>query len=669
MTCEPDAGVADAITADLVRMLHQGAAADEFAGLLAQVERMPEDEPRKAGLVEYVRMAMAVRNRLDLGQQRESGLLAVIDSARDLSSRLDLQELLRAILQRACTIMGSQVAWLSVYDPARAAFHVLAADGALAQSTGAMVAAQGRGIVSVVLDTRLPFTTSDYLHDTRFAHDPALDATFRDEGIAAVAGVPMLWNDEVIGLLFVADRYHRTHRAQSISILCTLATHAALALKNARAFEEAGLALASAEAARGELEVHVRRMQAAAEAHEQMTSLLARGASLAALCETIARLLQGHVLVLDEAAQVIARGSPGPAGSPDEAGSPDRAASDADRYTPHGEHSSALAAALHRSRQLGRSVPAYEAGGESCRLTAVIGGNDVLGSVLLFRRHPLDDVATRTFERSATIVGIVLLSRERLEATRTRDIATLLRALVAPRQDDLALLCERAARLGLDLARPAALLLLEAGPAEAAAHLARRLRAANLLPGAVFDEIDGVLAVLCGAAGAEQMRRTVCETARADAGAAWRGMLSRPLATPAAIPPAYQALRRALPVLRRMGVHGQVPGQDEMALYATLFETQDPASLASFLETTVGALTGHDRRRGTELAATLLCYFDCGQNAKAVAQRLGLHVNTVRQRLATIESLLGPWQAASRALEIHVALRLWHLGGAGSVLP
>jgi GAF domain-containing protein len=34
-----------------------------------------------------------------------------------------------------------------------------------------------------------------------------------------VAGVPLLWEDEVIGLLFVADRYHRTHTAQNISIL------------------------------------------------------------------------------------------------------------------------------------------------------------------------------------------------------------------------------------------------------------------------------------------------------------------------------------------------------------------------------------------------------------------------------------------------------------------
>jgi hypothetical protein len=37
-------------------------------------------------------------------------------------------------------------------------------------------------------------------------------------------------------------------------------------------------------------------------------------------------------------------------------------------------------------------------------------------------------------------------------------------------------------------------------------------------------------------------------------------------------------------VLRRIGVNGQVVGQNELALYSTLFETHDQASLSAFLE-------------------------------------------------------------------------------------
>jgi hypothetical protein len=649
MSIESEADAVQETAWDLIKMLHQEAAAEDFADQLARVELLPENSPAKPGLVELVRMAMALRNRLDLSQQRESGMLAVIESARDLSSRLHLKELLRAIVSRARNMLGSQVAWLSTYDTDLAAFHVLAADGALVRSTGEMVAGRGLGIVSIVLKTRLPFTTSDYLNDKRFAHDPALDTSFRDEGIAAVVGVPLLWEDEVIGLLFVADRYHRTHTAQNISVLSTLATHAAVAIKNAMAFEQAGAALASAEAARAELERHTAKVQAAAEAHEQMTSLLARGASLGKLCESIAGLMQGSVLVLDEAAQVISRAT-----------APGYGDSSADRYQPHGDNSGALLTALHNSREIGRSVAACDIKGESCRVSAVIAGDDVLGSVLLFRRSELDEVAIRTFERSTSIVGIVLLSRERMEATRSRDQSALLRALVSPRQDDLVILCERAGRFGLELSQPCSLMLVEMGGPQADRET-RRLRMTNALPNTVFDEMDGVLTILCATTQAEDIRRTVAGLASANLGTDYRGVLSRPLAAPAGIPAAYVTLRRALPVLRRIGVQGRIVSQNELALYSTLFETHDHASLSAFLDATIGALIAHDQKRGSELAPTLLSYFDSNQNARAASERQNIHVNTMRQRLATIEDLIGHWGNATRALEIHIALRLWNL--------
>ena len=98
------------------------------------------------------------------------------------------------------------------------------------------------------------------------------------------------------------------HTAQSISILSTLATHGAVALRNANNFKRANAALEKAEQARAELERHVRSVQAAAEAHEQMTGLLAKGASLATLCQAVAQRLGGSVLVLDEAGSVVSRG-------------------------------------------------------------------------------------------------------------------------------------------------------------------------------------------------------------------------------------------------------------------------------------------------------------------------------------------------------------------------
>jgi sugar diacid utilization regulator/GAF domain-containing protein len=634
---------------DLIELLHQGASADEFARRLALLDTLPPDDPAKPALVETVRMAMAVRNRLELHQERERGLLAVIESAQDLSSRLDLQGLLKTIVARARNLLGSDVAWLTIYDAQAEEFRVLVVDGALSQKTSFMVARRDRGVVSIVMSTRLPFTTPDYLHDRRIVHDPKLDDTFREEGIAALVGVPLMTSGEVVGLLFVADRYHRTHTAQSTSILSTLATYAAVALKNAHDFERANAALMRADQARDELERHLRNIQAAIDAHEQITSLLARGASLATLCQSVAQRLGGSILVLDEAGLVVSRGI---------AAGYDGALAQA--HAPHGEHAAELSRALRNSRATGRSEVAYRVDGETCRLLPVIGGDGILGSALLFHRGELEEIAVRTFERSSSVIGIVLLSQQRIEASRNRNAATLLRSLVSPRQDDPAVLADRAEQHGLDLARPLSLVMVQV-ESPGADYAARHFANLKTLTQTLVDDIDGVLVVMCSATAAVEVRQTIVHRMRQDLHAAYRGALSRPVARAADIPAVYATLRRALAVLGRIGVQGQIVGQDELAIYATLFETHDQASLASFLEVTIGPLLAHDQQRGSELAATLLTYFDCNQNAKTTAQRLGIHVNTVRQRLATIEDLIGHWGQAARALEIHIAVRLWSL--------
>ncbi len=69
-----------------------------------------------------------------------------------------------------------------------------------------------------------------------------------------------------------------------------------------------------------------------------------------------------------------------------------------------------------------------KASGELCRAIAVIGGDDgVSGAVLLFRHEDMRDISIRTFERSSSVIGIVLLSQERMEASKSRDVSEFLR--------------------------------------------------------------------------------------------------------------------------------------------------------------------------------------------------------------------------------------------------
>jgi sugar diacid utilization regulator/GAF domain-containing protein len=649
MTCALHVESGDQSVRDLIEMLHRGARADDFAQRLADAEALPAGCRDRAAQIETVRMAMALRSRLELHQERERGLLAVIESAQDLSSRQGLQDLLKAIVSRARKLLGADLAWMASYNIEANEFHTLVVDGAQSPRTSGMVARPDRGVVGVVMSTRLPFTTPEYLHDRRFVHDPKLDDSFREEGIAALVGVPMIWDGDVIGQLFVADRYQRFHSAQSISVLSTLATHAAVALKNARDFERGTAALAKADQARAELERHMRSVQAAIDAHEQLTSLLARGASLASLCQSVAELLDGCVLVLDEAGLVVSRGVA--------SGYLDHATRD---FALHGEHGREVDRALRACRKSGRSALAYEDDGEFCRVLPVIGGDDILGSALLFHRRALEEAEVRTFERSSSVIGIVLLSQHRVEASRNRSASILLRSLISPRQDDPALLADRAAQRGLDLTRSLSLLIIEMETPRAD-YAARHFDSFAPLTNTLVDDIDGLLVVLCGTTAAADVCNALVIWMGQENRATYRGVMSRPIHRVAEVPALFATLRRAISVLGRLGVQAQIVGQDELAIYSTLFETHDQTSLANFVEAKIGPLISHDRKRSSDLAATLLVYFQCNQNAKTTAQRLAIHVNTMRQRLATIEHLLGDWGQAWRALEIQLAVRLWSL--------
>jgi hypothetical protein len=638
------------VATELIGLLHRNAPIEEFAFHLARAEIDVEAVKENSGTVEVVRMAMAVKNRLDLHQLSEQGMLAMIESAQDLSSRLDLTSLLNAIVTRARNLLGSHVAWLTIYDEEKDEFRVLVTNGAISLNTTRMTLSRRLGIASLVLSTRLPFYTPNYLLDNRFPHDPNLDNTFRDEGVAAMAGVPLLFDDKVVGLLFIADRYNRTYTALNIAILSTLATHAAVAINNARAFEQARAALHEADEARAALVRHVREVQSAAEAHEQLTSLLAKGSSLATLTETIALLLNGSVLVLDEGFQAIARATaPGYSGKL------------AAAYAPHSALSASVTQAVRNSRQVGRSVIAYEEDGEVCRVIAVIGGSDLLGAVLLFRDGDLGETPVRTFERSSSVIGIVLLSQERIEASKNRDMAALVRSLVSHgRRDELALTADRAKRFGLDLAQPLSLILIETEDVKPES-LARRLRSTASPSELVLDEVDGTLVIICPTTKVQHTVSEFTTVVKRESGGHYSGILSRPIHSQGEIPALYAALRRGLTVMRKLGVKGQIVDQNEMALYSVLFETHDQESLKAFINAAIGPLIAYDQKRHTQLVDTLLIYMDSNQNAKTTASRLDIHVNTVRQRLASVEELLGYWGNPSRALEIHVALRLWHL--------
>lgn len=93
---------------------------------------------------------------------------------------------------------------------------------------------------------------------------------------------------------------------------------------------------------------------------------------------------------------------------------------------------------------------------------------------------------------------------------------------------------------------------------------------------------------------------------------------------------------------------------DKIALEA--LATRDEAAASEFVARELNGLLGEDTR-SSRLRETLRVYFGVGQNAALTAKRLGIHEQTVAQRLRAVEQRTGR-QVAGRRAELETALRI-----------
>jgi putative methionine-R-sulfoxide reductase with GAF domain len=646
MHLPPAIDLLSALQSEIVTLLHVDGAKDDFARLLARVHALPEGDD-KALLLDSAQKGMVVRDRLAHHQTRERGLMALIETAQDLTALRDIDQVLQAIVQRARKLIGCDVGYLSIVDHAHGDFYVRATDGAFSEKFKRVRVSRDVGICGFVARNRTPYCSSDYESDSRFAHNKFIDSAVTEETIRSILGVPLLSGDAVIGVLFVGDRYVRAYNAWEMSILSSLAVHACVAIENARLFEQAGQALRQASEANANLEKQRADTQHAADAHERLTSLVAKGGGLRDICDMVAAMLDGDVMVIDEGEQEICRTSSGHSRSGQLLN--DRRLFDLPLHL-----------ALGDSRVLGRSVGVRSNAGSVWRVSAVVGGHGLLGGLIIHTAAELNDVAVRIFERSSVVAGVVLLSEENTSAAARKDLPQLLRNLVSHAHQDNIRNAQRAARLGLDLSRPLQLLLLQVGQNDAGTLL-NRLRRMEKLRGILFDEMDDVLVFLSDCDVTSDLRETVMAAITDLPRTMATGVVSSTLATGAALPGAYDRLSRCLAILPALERHGAVFHESELALYAMLFAGKTGAEVDLFLQATLGELAPGDDTRKAGLATSLLSYLDHGRHARATATALGIHINTLKQRLDAVTTLTADWREPTRQLEIHMALRVWSL--------
>ncbi|MFG2581770.1 helix-turn-helix domain-containing protein [Streptomyces malaysiensis] len=690
--------------APYLELLVRGAPAEAYERpvLRARADKAPAD--LLAALERAKLLALRVRGELEGRRRREAELSALFETAHDLAGLRDLDAVLQAIVQRARSLLGTEVAYLTLNDPTAGDTYMRVTDGSVSARFQQLRLGMGEGLGGLVAQTASPYVTESYFDDPRFQHTHAIDAGVRDEGLVAILGVPLLLGSGVIGVLFAADRRARVFEREQIALLGSFAAHAAVAIDTAHLLAETRTALAELEAANEIIRDRSRVIERASDVHDRLTELVLRGGGVHDVADALAEVLSGSVEFL--------------------------------------ETDEAPAAAVDRSRADGHAVR----DGEEDWVAAVSAGGELLGALVL-RGHPrLDPMDQRTLERAAMVTSLLQLARRSAGEAEQRVRGELLDDLLDAPDREPRLLRERAARLRADLDTPHVVLAagIEApdtgtpaagpggapgsgpgtapasgpgtarasgpgtarasgpggasgggpggapgagpgggpggAPAEDAAGRRRLWSAASHLAatrhGLAAARDGGTVLLLPLAEGdtADALARRTARQLGTAVHAAVTVGASAPVPAPAARPgdvaAGYAEARRCLAALRVLDRAGQGAAAEDFGFLGLLLAgTREGApagtGVQDFVHRTVGAVIDYDERRGTELIRTLDAYFAGGMSPARTKDALHVHVNTVAQRLERIGRLLGPdWQSPARSLEIQLALRLHRLASA-----
>ncbi|MET8472346.1 GAF domain-containing protein [Streptomyces sp. NPDC004856] len=618
--------------APFLELLARGASADAYEQpvLLARAEGAAPE--RIAALEAAKALALRVRAEMEGRRRREAELSALFETAHDLAGLRDLDAVLQAIVQRARSLLGTDVAYLTLNDPARGDTYMRVTEGSVAARFQQLRLGMGEGLGGLVAQTARPYVTDNYGQDVRFQHTRTIDAGVGDEGLVAILGVPLMLGAQVIGVLFASDRRARVFEREEIALLGSFAALAAAAIDTANLLTETRQALGELERANEIIRDRSGVIERASDVHDRLAELVLRGGGVHDVAAAVSQVLDGTVEFTDAEA--------------------------------------APARALEASRADGHAVRHRDDW-----VAAVAAGGELLGALVL-RGHPgLDPVDQRTLERAAMVTSLLLLARRSAADAEQRVRGELLDDLLDGRDRDPRLLRERAERLHADLdathvvlaARPES-----TGDAEQEAAARRRLwSAANHLAAtrhglAAARDGGTVLLLPAGATEASALAAHVAgrlsdaihESVTVGASAPVGGLAERTERAGAA----YAEAHRCLDALRLLGRTGQGAAAEDFGFLGLLLA--DSRDVAGFVSRTIGEVVTYDERRGTDLLRTLDAYFASGMSPARTKDALHVHVNTVAQRLERIGRLLGEdWQTPERALEIQLALRLHRLAG------
>jgi hypothetical protein len=595
----------------------------------------------------------ALRVELAQARRRENELSALFTSARELAELRDVDLLLHRLVLRAHDLIGTDVTYLSVYEPRLDELHVRATAGTVTASFEHLVVPPGVGLAARVVRTRAPQWAARY--DTAdVPHTDDIDDAVAGEGLLALLGVPMIAGGrETLGVLFAANRYEHSFRPDQVALLSAFADHAAVVLETARLLAQATASETEARRARDRLAGHVEAMERASVVHERLTGIVLRGGGADDVCDTLSSALSRPVTILDRdqntlaGAGAMSSGHPGPAG----------------RVGQETGWLDSVHEALATSRRTGRAVVLQDGEGppDIEVVAAVQTADAALGAILVGPGDVgIGAVETRTLERSAQITALLTLRQDALLEGEQRVRGDLVVDLLSARSTSDAELIGRTRARGINPDSLRTLVVLDVLPEQRRQALRILSRDPSQLTGEYLGLVVALIANTDPEKGADELRRQLAPRVGKVLAVG-----APPVEQLTELASRFRSARRCTQLLPQLGVSDCAVSTIPYLPYEAVLGGADHSSVEAFIDSLIGPVVRWDEQRGTDLVATLHHFLDEQSSPTRAARVLRVHTNTVLQRLERIDALLGDdWKEGDKRFRVTLAVRLRRVGDA-----
>ncbi|MFJ2634475.1 helix-turn-helix domain-containing protein [Streptomyces sp. NPDC087422] len=572
------------------------------------------------------------RDQLRL-RRREHELTALFSSARELAEERDADALLARLVERAHDMIDSDVTYLSEFDAASMTLRVRKTAGSVSPRFQRLVVPPGRGLASLVVGTRAAQWVTRYEDDSAGWHEDSLSEAVAAEGLVSLLGVPLLSDEDVLGVLFVGTRDEHAFTPEQVALLSALANHASVVLQTAQRLQRLQRSQEEARDALERLREHLVERDRANAVHQQLIRSVLEDSDFSPIAEKLAEALDRAVAVVDEYGEVIV--TAGRALSADEL-----------RRAP-------VAEAVRASHDSGRCV-LVEDGGDIGAVAALTTGSYYFGAVLLGTGgFPLSSVDLRTIERGAQVGTLLAMQRQAVSDAEHRRQGELLADLLDGSPDRRRDAVRRAKRLRVPV-QDLDTLVLFAVPGEHRPQATRTLLG-PLHSRALVGEYGGHVAV---ALSSRQPGVTVQRLHDQLRAALSVPVLSVSAAASGDLPAAVVTAQRTVRLLQALGAGDLAARAEDYHPYAAVFEP-DPAALTAYLDTMVGPVRRYDAEHGTDLLATLRAFVRNQSSPTRTGRELGFHTNTILQRIERLTRLLGEgWRDDELFFRLSLAVRL-----------